>query len=101
MNELFDDGYVYLVAARIDGYVFEQDKAFFLGGLRTAKICAEEFKLKIMQVVIALTFPEYRSSHEEKDWVWTNGPVEDGPKDFCLSNAKLKATIHVSRRDFT
>ena len=98
MNELFDGGYVYLIAARVDGYMFDQDKVFFLGGLRTAKICAEEFHRKITRLAISL-WPEFSSEYEAKDWVWTNGPVEDGPEDFCLSNIKLKAKIHVSRRE--
>jgi len=97
MNELFDGGYVYLIAARVDGYVFDEDKVFFLGGLRTAKLCAEEFQRKITRIAIALS-PEFSSEYEEKYWVWTNGPVEDGQRDLCLSNVNLKAKIHVSRR---
>ncbi len=100
MNELFDGGYVYIIEARVEGSVFDHDKVFFLGGLRTAKICAEEFKLKITRMAIALS-PEFSSEYEEKYWVWTNGPVKDGPRDLCLSNVNLKAKIHVSRRDLT
>ena len=97
MNELFDGGYVYLIAARVDGYVFDEDKVFFLGGLRTAKMCAEDFKRKITRIAISLD-PDFSSDYSEKDWVWTNGPIKDGPKDFCLSNIKLKTKIHISRR---
>ena len=93
MNELFDGGYVYLIAARVDGYVFDEDKVMFLGGLRTAKTCAEEFRIKITRAAIAF-FPASRSSHMDEDWVWTNGS-----KDFCLSNIRLKAKIYVSRRN--
>lgn len=94
MNEFFNDGYVYIVAARVDGYMFDKDKAFFLGGLRQANECAKDLIHQITRIAIAFC-PESRDDHEKEDWVWKF----NGRQDTSITNDKLKAKILIARRN--